>query len=343
MTVAKMFSRTAVPLRPVVERSPDARLMTRVILAFMWAALSVAAGRQWFGDSPDLPNYLAYYNSIGRFFDLANSRFEYGFQLVSWGWTRLGLGYESLFVVLAGFSLGCKFYLFERYLASPVLAAVSYVLAFYLLHEYTQIRAAIGIAFALLSVHALVERRWLWFGLFTVAGVLFHYSMAVIPLVALASLQVRGRGLVALGALALVAGSTLLPVIQRLIIDLFSVLNPLTTAYVYNDLNIASANILSFASVMTVGIILWTIATPDVFRNEYTRVFFSMMLTSYLSLVLLRDSLELALRLRDALAVGIVFLVFREPIEPRRLPPIILWLAAAGYLYYGYSTTQVLT
>lgn len=326
-----------------IERERVAQIATRIVLVAMWAFLSLAAGQQWFGDSPDLPNYLSYYNSIGPYFDLENSRFEYGFQLLAWGCSNLGLSYTSLFVLLAGFSLGCKFYLFERYLASPIMAAISYVLAFYLLHEYTQIRAAVGIAFALLGVHAMLGRRWVAFALFTVLGILFHYSMIVIPLVALGSRQIKGRAVIIFGAMILVVGSTILPMVQQLIVDLFSALNPLTTAYVYNDLNTDSANILSFASIMTIGILVWTIAVPTTFRQEYLRVFFGMALTSYLSLVLLRDSLELALRLRDALATGLVFLIFREPVSIRQLPPIILWFAAAAYLYYSYTTTQVLT
>lgn len=331
------------PILMPIERERVTQMTTRIVLVAMWAVLSLAAGQQWFGDSPDLPNYLYYYNTIGPFFDLANSRFEYGFQFLAWSWSNLGLGYTSLFVLLSGFSLGCKFYLFERYLSSPVMAAVSYILAFYLLHEYTQIRAAVGIAFALLGVHALLGRRWIAFAFFTILGILFHYSMVVMPLVALGSRQIKGRAVVVLGALVLIAGSTVLPAVQQLIVDLFSALNPLTTAYVYNDLNTDSANILSFASIMTVGILGWTIAMPTTFREEYLRVFFGMALTSYLSLVLLRDSLELALRLRDALATGLVFLIFREPVSIRQLPPVILWFAAAAYLYYGYTTTQVLT
>lgn len=333
----------AAPILVPVERKRVAQITTRIVLVAMWAVLSLAAGQQWLGDSPDLPNYLSYYNTIGPFFDLANSRFEYGFQFLAWSWSNLGFGYTSLFVVLAGFSLGCKFYLFERYLASPVMAAASYVLAFYLLHEYTQIRAAVGIAFALLGIHAMLGRRWVAFTLFTILGILFHYSMVVMPLVALGSRQIKGRAVVIVGALILVGGSTILPTVQQLIIDLFSALNPLTTAYVYNDLNADSANILSFASVMTLGILGWKIAMPTTFRQEYLRVFFGMALTSYLSLVLLRDSLELALRLRDALATGLLFLVFREPVSIRHIPPIILWFAAAAYLCYGYATTQVLT
>lgn len=321
----------------------DTKLARRIALIALWAVLSLAAGRQWFGDSPDLPNYLFYYNTIGRFFDLANSRFEYGFQSLAWTWSLLGLSYESLFVVLAGFSLGCKFYLFERYLSSPLLAAGSYVLAFYLLHEYTQIRAAVGISFALIAVHAMLGRRWLLFGLLTAAGILFHYSSIVIPLVAAISLQIRGRMVVLIGTITLIIGSTVLPSIQQVIVNLFSTLNPLTTAYVYNDLNIDSANILSFASIMTVGILAWSIAMPQLFANNYMRVFFGMTLTSYIALVLLRDSLELALRLRDALAVGLIFMVFREPIKLRQIPPILMWYAASAYLFYGYSTTQVLT
>jgi len=318
------------------------RNIKRAILILGWAVLSLAAGQQWFGPSPDLVNYLAYYNSITPYFDFAGSRFEYGFQFVAWIWVGLGLSYSSFFVTLAAFSLGIKFYLFDQYLSSPLLAAFSYVLAFYLLHEYTQIRSAVGISLALLGIHALIERRWLRFALFTIGGVLFHYSTVILPLIALASLRIEGRLAAALSALFLIAGSAALPMIQDLIVDTFSSLNPLTTAYVYNDQNAEVANIFSFTSVMMVGIILVTLANPAVFHSKYNKAFFLMTLVSYISLILLRDSLELALRLRDALAVGTVFLVFREPLTMRQLPLALLWFLAAAYLYYTYSTTQVL-
>lgn len=318
------------------------RGLRRAALFVLWVVLSIAAGQQWFGASPDLVNYLDYYYTITPYFDFAGSRFEYGFQFFAWVWASFGFGYYSLYVILAGISLGIKFFLFDRYLSSPLLAAVSYCLAFYLLHEYTQIRAAVGISFALLGVHSLLERKRLLFTLFTIAGFLFHYSTIVISLIALGSLGIKGRGVFALGALGLLAGSAMLPMIQEFIIDTFSSLNPLTTAYIYNDQNSEIANIFSFTSVMALGVIIWSLLNPEVFRSNYTKTFFTMVLVSYFSLVLLRDSLELALRLRDALAVGTVFLIFREPIAVRQITPIVLWLASAAYLYYNYSTTQVL-
>jgi len=314
----------------------------RTVLFAIWATLSVAAGQQWFGPSPDLVNYLAFYNTITPYFDFSGSRFEYGFQFLSWLWAGLGLGYPSLFVLMAAFSLGCKFYLFDKYLASPILAAISYILGFYLLHEYTQIRAAVGISFALLSAHSLINRKILPFFIFAIAGLLFHYSTIAIPLVVVASRYFKGRAVIGLGAVALIAGSAFLPTIQDLIVDLFSSLNPLTSAYVYNDQNIEVANIFSFASITMLGIILWSLADLRTLESDYLRTFFALVLLSYVSLVLLRDSLELALRLRDALAVGVVFLVFREPLSIRNLPLVFLWFAGATYLFYGYSTTQVL-
>jgi hypothetical protein len=308
----------------------------------MWAVLSVAAGQQWFGDSPDLRNYLAFYNTVGPFFGFANSRFEYGYQFVAWIWALIGLDYFSLTVMLAAVSLGCKFYLFERYLAAPVLAAVSYVLAFYLLHEYTQIRAAVGIAFALMGIHAMFERRWIAFAVFSILGILFHYSMFVMPVVALASRQIKSPIVLLAAGLALLLGLLIFPLIKEPLIATLSVLNPLTSAYVYNDLNVDNANIFSFASVVTVGIIGWKTVDPNTFRKEYLRTFFGMALASYMALVLLQQSLELALRLRDALALGLIFLVFREAITMRQVPTIALWFAAAAYLFYGYTTTQVL-
>lgn len=318
------------------------QLIKRAILVFGWAILSVAAGHQWFGDSPDLANYLYYYNTIGDFFNFSDSRFEYGFQAVCWLWVQAGLSFYSLYVILVGVSLGFKFFLFEKYTASPILAAITYVLAFYLLHEYTQIRAAVGISLSLFAVHQMLNRKWLSFAIFCILGILFHYSVIAIPLTALISLRIRGRAVVAVAAIVLIAGSTMLPVVQEIIISIFSKLNPLTTAYVYNDLNINSANIFSVASVLTLGVIVWCIISPDTLKADYTRVFFGMALASYMSLVMLRESLELALRLRDALEVGIIFLVFREQISPIRIPPILMWSGASMYLFYVNVTSEVL-
>lgn len=312
------------------------------ILLFSCAVLSIMAGYQWFGDSPDFENYLYYYTTIGEFFNFADSRFERGFQAVCWLWVKAGLSFSSLYVVLVGTSLGIKFFLFKKYLRSPILAAITYVLGFYLLHEYTQIRAAVGISLALFAVHQMLNRKWFSFVIFSILGMLFHYSVIAISLTALISMRIRGRAVVAIAVIFFAAGSAMLPVIQDLLVSTFSTLNPLTTAYVYNDLNISSANIFSVASVLTLGTIIWYVILPDGLKTNYTRVFFGLALASYFSLVMLRESLELALRLRDVLQVGIVFLVFREKVTLYKLPPVLMWSGASMYLFYVSAMGEVL-
>lgn len=328
---------------PALRREWITQVRTRSVLVATWAVLSIVAGQQLLGDSPDLLNYLAFYNSIGPFFDYENSRFEYGYQFFAWLAVRIGLDYFAFTTVLVSVSLACKFYLFERYLASPLLAALTYVLGFYLLHEYTQVRAAVGIGFALLGIHAMLERRWVAFAVLSLVGIFFHYSMIVMPVVALASRQIKGLPILAAGGVVLLVGFALLSLFREPLVELASFLNPLASAYIYNDANVDTANILSFASIMTVGIIGWKTLDPNTFRKEYLRTFFGMALASYMALVLLQDSLELALRLRDALQISLVFLVFREPLTLRQWPVVGLWFLTAAYLFYLYSTSQVLT
>jgi hypothetical protein len=331
------------PGLPALTREWISQIRTRSVLVVTWAVLTIVAGQQLLGDSPDLLNYLAFYNSIGTFFDYENSRFEYGYQFFAWIAVRMGLDYFAFTTVLVSVALACKFYLFERYLASPLFAAFTYVLGFYLLHEYTQVRAAVGIGFALLGIHAMLERRWAAFAVLSLVGIFFHYSMIVMPVVALASRQIKGLPVLAAGGLVLLVGFALLSLFREPLVELASLLNPLASAYVYNDANVDTANVLSFASIMTLGIIGWKILDPNTFRKEYLRTCFGMVLASYIALILLQESLEFALRLRDALSIGLIFLVFREPLTLRQFPTVGLWFLTAAYLFYLYATSQVLT
>jgi len=318
-------------LRPVT--SPlniDARTL---LLFAAWAFFTVSGGFQWFGSSADNENYYFYYVNLNTSPDWGASRFEIGFQL--WAWVAkfiLRLGFEPFVMTLIGVSLGIKFYLFRRHTSIPIIAAIAYLLGFFFLHEYTQFRAAMGISLSLLGLHKQLEGKALpalaWYFL----GALFHYSVVLIPIIALLSRFVRRKDALVLIAVASAAVAVLLPLIREQLVDFLSVLNPLSSVYFYGAEG--SANIFSLFNIAMGLASLYAVAIGYLARSAYHRTFLVLGISSLAALLIMQSQLILALRLKEMLSIAFIFAFTRSRPEMRDLPLLFLLLIATGYAFW---------
>ena len=181
----------AEPRRVAFEAGRQAQTAALIVA---WLLLTCAAGFRWLGDSRDYLQYLAYYDQIPPYLSFNYTRFEPGFHVCAWfARTYLNLEYDYFVLIVAGVSLAIKFHLFRKYLRYPLLAVITYAAIFYPVHEYTQIRIGIALAFGYLTIHNLYEKRYLWGAIWFVPAYLFHTSAIVLPLAFLASRYVRGN------------------------------------------------------------------------------------------------------------------------------------------------------
>ncbi|MFQ3666814.1 MAG: EpsG family protein, partial [Sphingomonadaceae bacterium] len=152
-----------VPRRDALRRhglSPGAGLSVLVA-----GLLAMASGYRWFGEGRDYGDYLIFWSDIGSISLLPQSRFEPGFTWMAWAFKNLGADYGLFASFLVLVSLGIKFAVFYRQTRWPLAAVACYLGMFFFVHEYTQLRMAVALAFALLAAVAFGNGRWINAGL----------------------------------------------------------------------------------------------------------------------------------------------------------------------------------
>ena len=205
--------------------------------------LAVAAGERWFGFGRDYLFYTEFYDRLGVATGLTGERFEPGFTAGAWLFKYgLGLPYAAYATVLVGGALAAKFTLFFRHCDQPLLACLVYCAAFYPLHEYTQIRIAVALAFGMTGAVAAVQGRPIIGGLLILAGATFQSSEIVIGIGVAIALLLRVRLPVALLVCVVLAVA-----VQALIPDdpvaFLAQFNPLAQEYINQlDADVPNSN-----------------------------------------------------------------------------------------------------
>lgn len=272
--------------------------------------LALAAGYRWFGAGRDYGDYLQFWNDLGPFETLGESRFEPGFVLTAWVFRELGADYGLFASSLILLSLSIKFALLYRHCAWPLAAIASYVGLFYFLHEYTQIRVAVALAFAFLATSALAAGKPIRAGIWLLAGALFQSSILVVGLgfvlyLALSSL----RGALLMGMAALASGFLL----ARLsLLDLLTVANPLLLAYVENAADFDPPNPYGPGNLLVIATVLVSLPLAVEGRDRFFRLCLILAALAPIGFALLLPFPVVAVRLWAVFAFFVVPLAFRR-------------------------------
>lgn len=305
-------------------------LPSKWILIAAWLPLSVIAGFRFLGDGMDFLQYYIFYNSIPRFFDVENSRFEVGYQVTAWLFSNiLGWKYELFATLLAAIALGTKFHLFQKYLNHCLYAAILYVLIFYPLHEYTQLRSAVSLSFGYLAIHLYIEgkrkRSLLVFG----AAFLFHYSI-----LALACVFFMSGFMATINRLAVISLLSLIILFAMAAnaIDILSIFttylgafNPLVDDYAYAGEFYFVQNLLSVQNISTFLICGYSIISGKFSESDYNARMTVIAIAGLATALVFVESPVLGLRIRDMMVIAVIFLVCRDPFKVRDAP---LWVIA---------------
>lgn len=236
----------------------------------VWLVLSFAAGLRWLGYDRDYDNYLNFYQSISSdFFIFIQTRFEHGFIFLAWiSYNLANLEFSLFLVLLAAIALAIKIYLFYRHPYAWILL-IAYIPNLYLLHEMTQIRAAIAIAFVYLAIESRFSvensdsNRLLSVAVFLV-GLSFHVSVFIfIPFLLLPKSIIFSKKLLSFKSIFLVVSLVISLSIFINFFELFSgffeKINPLF--YIYNlkdeELNYFSLRIILSFFMTCIGIIVY--------------------------------------------------------------------------------------
>ncbi len=332
---------TAISAEP--EENWPARVIAQVILVLVWAGASVAAAWQTLGLGLDYRQYANFYWNLSANWATQEARFEPGIKL----WAQISqyvfdLPFEWFMWTFIAVALGIKFALFARRTTIPPLAALVYLCVFYPVIEYTQIRAGMGIALVFAATFDYVDGRLKRSLVFFACAVAFHYSMAAAAVVVLGSGLVRTRIRLTIVLIALGAAMLLLSGYIDNVVDLLGQLNPLTARYVYNLEQTEGANILSVWNLAILFVALFGIAFGLYDEDPTDQVLILMSLAAIVSVILFRNSVELALRLREVFSLSSVFFAFRQPLVPWRWIPAGILLVAGGYVFLFNNVGQTI-
>lgn len=304
-------------------------------LAFLCLVLSICASLKVLGYGRDYSDYLSYYESIPPILSFQDGRFEPGFHFSAWLFRSVfDLDINWFIFVICVTALGIKFFLFRKYLAYPIIAALLYAVIFYPIHEYTQFRVAISLAFSYLAVHLLLQKRYLWASLLFPVSFLFHYSSILVAMAAVAGLFVRDRKIIALIIGSMILTEVLAPQLKDSLVATFGSLNPLSTSYLDNRAMIEGVSVLSVNNLLLAGAITAYIILGRYPLDKYQSVFLTLTIACLGPIALIPDVPIIAQRSKEVLFVAVIFLACRSKLNAANLPGFVLVCAMAALLGY---------
>lgn len=306
--------------------------LSNLTLLMSWLLLTLSVGNLWLGTPRDYYEYLPWYENLTSYFDYTQSRFEPGFYFLAWVFRYIFETSFSFFIgCIAAVSLGIKFWLFKRYLHYPVIGILLYAAIFYPIHEYTQYRAALSIAFGFLAIHLMLEKRWVWAVLLFAVSVSLHGSSILLVAVGVGGYFFRGNKAALFVATATLLLSIFFGQLRNAIEEAFTAINPLTTSYLENRANIEDLSIFSVNNLFLIAMCFFAIILGYYQRSRYHMLFLTITLTSITPIILLPEAPIIAQRAKEVLFVAMVFLVCRSQFRLKDTP-VVAFAAAQGFL-----------
>lgn len=306
----------------------------RVLLAALVVLLGVAAGYQWLGEGGDYEAYVTFFESMSDVPWTSSVRFEPLFSLLAWLFSYvLGTDYALFASVLAALSLAVMVRLIARYSEWPLpLALAAYLMLFYPLHQYTQIRTAVAAAFGFLAIHLAYERRPLRAVGSLLFAVGFQYSALVLaaPVAYLFASHWKWRAAVIAGTLAGLAYVWL----SMSAMLTFAGLNPLIDAYLENMQNDVAPNLLSGRNLLTVLLLAGGLLAAVPWRSRWHGVQFTLSAGGLVLFVAFLSAPVLAHRFSELLSVSTVFWAFLWRRRAATLVPGVILLGQAVWVFY---------
>lgn len=229
---------------------------------------------------------------------------------------QLGLGATFFFLIHSAISLSTKFYLIREHSSDWVLSLSFFVSYFFILHDSTQIRFGVAIAFVYLALHFLADNRKLIFLVIVIfSAIMFHVVSLVFVVMLFFSNRKSLWWLLGLVAVSIVLypvnlNDFLLGLVGDAV-NYFDVHGAfLNKLYVY--LSKPSADI--FLGMFSRSAMLVYLCAIVIFQyrdkfSAYEFLCYNAFILSIFFYILLKDSVDLQVRIRDLFGFSLVFLM----------------------------------
>lgn len=257
-------------------------------------------------------------------------------------------GLLLVFFIYAVVGVWLKFYAIRKLTDLPWLALIAYFGTYFLLHEFTQIRASVASGLLLISILFIYQRRLLPFVLCIAVASLFHYSaLAALPLywIIYGGMTVPVRVLIAATVpsglafdLAQIDWVNLIPIeLIRSKIDIYQQVEALRDVKlnVFNAVYLVKYTLLYIFLLYSERLTRHSIYFP-IFLKIYALSLFAYMALSFNSTFAIRIS-EL-LGIVEIVMIPLLFYLFRL----RILGVLAVFLLSSGYLALGIYQTELI-
>ncbi|TBM13616.1 EpsG family protein [Hafnia alvei] len=153
------------------------RKIFNIILLFVIVLFSCFCSMRFFGIDNDYVPYSQYFESMRLFSDIFDSRFEIGYSIFQFFVKKiLYLNFDIFLFLIAFISLYIKSIMFSE-TKYALLILVIYFFSMGLMHEMTQLRAAVAIALSYLSIYQYSKGNKKKAIFFTILAATFHISV----------------------------------------------------------------------------------------------------------------------------------------------------------------------
>ena len=257
---------------------------------------------------------------------------------------QLGLGSVFLFLTFSMLSLPVKFFLIDAHSKDKWLSLALFFSYFFILHDSTQIRFSLAVAFVYLALHFLADGRKLCFSVIVVlSAIMFHASSLVFLVMLFFTSRKSLNWLLAMIAVAVVLYSVNLhAVLLSLVEDAISYFELRRTFF--NKLHSymlrpsQSEHLGMFKPTMILvyacAIVLYQ------YRKKFTAyesLCYSALLLTIFFYIFLHDVVDLQIRFRDMFFFSLVFLIpyihdWMSNYVSKRIAYVLLLMAFSVYL-----------
>lgn len=230
---------------------------------------------------------------------------------------KLGLGAIFLFLVHSAISLPVKFYLIDKHSKERYLSLACFCSYFFILHDCTQIRFAMAIAFVYLGLHFLSEgKKYLFAAIVILSAAMFHVAALFFIVMLFFTTRKSMAWIFGLIGIAVL----LYPV--NLNSFLAGVLVGIIESY---DLNVALLNKILNLYLLKEGqdhgfglfnwrvlLVYFSVAVLYRYRDSFTKyelICYNSLLFSVFIYVLMKDVIEIQYRISGLFGFSIIFLV----------------------------------
>lgn len=283
--------------------------------------LGIASGYAWFGIGRDYVQYLEFYNSLSISDNSANFRFEPGFVLFAHiAKYVMRLDYEVFIAIFVTIALVFKVWVFS-YIKNSVPLFLFYLINWYPLHEYTQIRAAMAVSILFVSLRFLLNGKWKSFLILSLLAATFHATaLFAAGFLVLSTFLSRYRLPV---AVPLALAATIIPPLAVMkLLPILANINPLIESYTMN-VDQYEVNIFSGSNILTILLLISMIFSGEI-QGRSKKILFIISVSSIGIMIGMQDMPIIAHRLKEILLVFMVFIAVNEKVNIKTFPQIML-------------------